>query len=96
MKTALHHREKGVRYTLAPGAQVREEDFGLLFYTMDGPRLYFLSCGDLLGSRFFKGKLTVAEWLTSFHGERAFLKARIPEIVKNLHHLKERGVLLEC
>ena len=41
------------KYKLAPGTQVREEDFGLLFYTMSGPRLYFLNSGDLIQADFF-------------------------------------------
>ncbi|MDY7036296.1 MAG: mycofactocin biosynthesis chaperone MftB, partial [Thermodesulfobacteriota bacterium] len=47
---------KEPKYILAPGTQVREEDFGLLFYTMTGPRLYFLSSGTLLADSFFQGK----------------------------------------
>jgi len=83
------------KYTLAPGVQVREEDFGLLFYSMNGPRLYFLSCGDLLESRFFKGEFTAAEWIKSFSGEESFLKDRTRQVEKNLQKLKGKGVILE-
>ena len=49
-----HATEEERRYKLAPGTQVREEDFGLLFYTMRGPRLFFLKCGRLLEPGFFE------------------------------------------
>jgi putative mycofactocin binding protein MftB len=88
-------KEKGTRYKLAPGARVREEDFGLLFYTMQGPRLFFLSCGDLLNSRFFEGHFTLEEWFERGHQGRASSKSRLPEIDKNLQKLKGKGVILE-
>jgi len=56
-------------YALAPGTQVREENFGLLFYTMKEPRLYFLSSGDLLDSSFFGSDLGLAEWLEGNEGK---------------------------
>lgn len=40
----------GGRYRLAPGCQVREERFGLLFYDLAGPRLLFAATGALLPS----------------------------------------------
>ena len=55
-------KEKTKRYRLAPGTQVREEDFGLLFYTKKGPRLFFLKCGRLLELDFFKGEASLAQW----------------------------------
>jgi putative mycofactocin binding protein MftB len=51
------------RYILSSGTQVREEDFGLLFYTMSGPRLYFLSSGPLLDTSFFRGEITLDLWI---------------------------------
>ncbi len=51
------------RYILASGTQVRNEDFGLLFYTMKGPRLYFLASGGLLSPSFFEGKMTLDQWI---------------------------------
>ncbi len=85
-----------IKYKLAPGSQVREEDFGLLFYTMTGPRLYFLSSGDLLGSDFFQGNLTLEQWLGRRTGPDSPEHARLPEIRSSLRHLKEKGVILEC
>jgi putative mycofactocin binding protein MftB len=88
-------KDKGVRYTLAPGAQVREEDFGLLFYTMQGPRLFFLSCGDLIGSDFFDGHFTLEEWFERRHERAPLSETKLPEIEKSLQELKGKGVILE-
>lgn len=79
------------RYILAPGIQVREEDFGLLFYTMAGPRLYFLSSGNLLDSHFFQGKLTLEQWAK----QDSVAKFQALELEKALYHLREKGVILE-
>jgi len=84
------------RYELAPGTQVREEDFGLLFYTMAGPRLYFVSCGKALEPYFFEGKVTLDQWLSRRTVQDSFSKARLSEIEKSLNQLEERGVILEC
>ena len=84
------------RYELAPDTQVREEDFGLLFYTMAGPRLYFVSCGKALEPDFFKGKLTLDQWLSCCKVEDSVSQARLLEIEKSLNQLKKKGVILEC
>ena len=52
-----------VKYKLAPGARVREEDFGLLFYSMHGPKLYFLASGSLLPETFFEGRISLEAWI---------------------------------
>jgi putative mycofactocin binding protein MftB len=78
------------------GTQVREEDFGLLFYTVAGPRLYFLSSGQLLDSRFFQDNLTLNQWIEKYAGERSFSEAQILDLKKRLNQLKEKGVILEC
>lgn len=83
------------KYVLAPGTQVREEDFGLLFYTRHGPRLYFLSSGDILETRFFQGKLTLEQWITQQAERPSTTKARMSEINKTLVELREKGVILE-
>ena len=88
--------EKEPKYVLSPGAQVREEDFGLLFYTMAGPRLFFLSAGELLTSRFFEGDHTLSQWIAKYTEQRSLSKARISELKKSLNQLKEKGVILEC
>jgi len=83
------------RYILASGTQVREEDFGLLFYTMAGPRLYFLSSGKALDPEFFEGQVTLDQWLSRRKIQDSVSKARILKIENNLNQLKEKGVILE-
>ena len=82
-------------YTLAPGTQVREEDFGLLFYTMTGPRLFFISSGRLLDPAFFQGQLTLEQQVHQSvpdavgpHSQRAALQTI-------LDRLTDKGVILE-
>lgn len=83
-------------YKLAPGSQVREEDFGLLFYTMAGPRLYFLSCGGLLDRDFFKGDLTLETWIRQNSNGNTVSKTVIQSLKNNLNQLHEKGVIIEC
>ena len=84
------------RYKLTPGTQVRDEDFGLLFYTMAGPRLYFLSSGDLIPCDFFQGRLTLEQWIGQHTGQDAMKTTLVSNLRKSLCHLKEIGVILEC
>jgi putative mycofactocin binding protein MftB len=84
------------RYKLAPGSQVREEDFGLLFYTMAGPRLYFLSCERLLGRGFFNGELTLETWIRQNSNGNSVSKTVIHSLKNNLNQLQEKGVIIEC
>jgi putative mycofactocin binding protein MftB len=83
------------RYTLTPGSQVREEHFGLLFYTMDGPRLYFLSCGRLLDSDFFNGELTLETEIHRNTGGDSAPKTLIRSLKDSLNQLQEKGVIIE-
>jgi len=82
-------------YSLAHGTQVREEDFGLLFYTMSGPRLYFLSCGRLLAPSFFEGELTLDQWIRR-QGETSVSLEHMEKIKKALAHLRDKGIIIEC
>lgn len=82
------------RYILAPGTQVREEDFGLLFYTMAGPRLFFLSSGKLLENHFFQGEFTLEQWISQQTHHDLAPKTRILALKKALNRLKEKGVIL--
>jgi putative mycofactocin binding protein MftB len=84
------------RYKLAQGSQVREEDFGLLFYTMAGPRLYFLSCGGLLDRYFFNGELTLETWVRQNSGWDTVPKAWMLSLINSLQQLEEKGVIVEC
>ncbi|MEW6663829.1 MAG: mycofactocin biosynthesis chaperone MftB [Thermodesulfobacteriota bacterium] len=83
---------EGKKYRLAPGTQVREEDFGLLFYTMQGPRLYFLKCGPLLETDFFQGDMTLSDW-TSLRGLSRTDGLRL---AGPLAELQAKGVIREC
>ncbi len=84
------------RYKLAPGTQVREEDFGLLFYTMAGPRLFFLSSGKLLENHFFEGEFSLGQWINQQAQPDLTSKTRISALKKALIRLKENGVIREC
>ena len=87
---------KEIRYKLAPGSQVREEDFGLLFYTMAGPRLYFMSSGDLIGSDLFEGDMSLNQHMARRFGRDSVPEKRIQEIKEGLKRLMEKGVIHEC
>jgi putative mycofactocin binding protein MftB len=80
------------RYRLASGSQVREEDFGLLFYSMQGPRLYFFTCGSSLSPLFFEGKKTLPQCVK----DRGLSERRALSLAAGLDQLKEKGVILEC
>ena len=84
------------KYKLTPGTQVREEAFGLLFYTMAGPRLYFISSGKWLHSDFFLGELALDQWLERHLDQNSVTEARISELRSTLNRLKDKGVIFEC
>lgn len=86
---------KAMTYRLSPGTQTREEDFGLLFYTMQGPRLYFLSCGKWLSPSFFEGERTLDQWVR-LRGDEPVSVERMEGIRKSLDQLKDKGVIVEC
>lgn len=85
-----------LRYFLSPGTQVREEDFGLLFYTVAGPRLYFLSSGKILSSQFFESECTLNQWIKQKSGQELVPDEEIALIKKALGQLREKGVIIEC
>jgi len=74
----------GKKYKLAWGAQVREEDFGLLFYTMHGPRLYFLASGDLLQEDFFQGHISLEAWIDRNQSISENMTSRMPGLKKSI------------
>ena len=82
-------------YTLAPGSQVREEDFGLLFYTMAGPRLYFISSGRLLEPAFFQGQLTLAQQVQKSVPQGIASPTHLAALQTIVNRLKNKGVILE-
>ena len=85
-----------MKYRLCSGTQVREEDFGLLFYTMAGPRLYFLSSGDLVDCDFFLGASTLEGWLEKKFDRDSLSESRISELGTSLNRLMKEGVIVEC
>ena len=84
------------KYKLAPGAQVREEDFGLLFYNMHGPRLYFLASGDVLQEDFFQGHTSLETWIDKSHPLSKGTATRILGLKNSLKKLADKGVIIEC
>ena len=84
------------RYKLAHGTQVREEDFGLLFYQMNGPRLHFVASGNFLDAEFFQGEVTLEDWMDSLTGIRAAKVQALEALTKALKHLTHKGVVVEC
>lgn len=84
------------RYKLARGSQVREEDFGLLFYKMNGPRLYFISSGGLISPDFFSGNITLEDWLDTHSHQKDIDEVKIAELMEVLDQLCEKGVVVEC
>jgi putative mycofactocin binding protein MftB len=82
-------------YILAPGTQVREEDFGLLFYSMPGPKLQFASSGNMLSSQFFIGKLTTKQWLAERDPGNTITSEQRLGLIKVLSQLTEKGVIIE-
>jgi len=84
------------KYRLAPGSQVREEDFGLLFYTKKGPRLYFLNCGTALAPYFFTGRMDLVRWF-ELQSAGDDTPVTIPaRLGKALDQLVQKGVIVEC
>ena len=82
-------------YLLAKGTQVREEDFGLLFYSMFGPRLFFLSCGRLLESIFFEGRMTLGQWLRKNHPQIVGSDSQKQTVLQQrLTDLEAKGVII--
>jgi putative mycofactocin binding protein MftB len=85
----------GHTYILAPGTQVREEDFGLLFYSMSGPRLHFTSLGDILDSRFFVGQKTLEQWLAERDLHEEISREQRLKLAHVLKQLRDKGVIIE-
>ncbi len=84
------------KYRLSFGTQVRQEDFGLLFYTMRGPRLYFLPVKAALDPDFFNGEYSLTKWLGNKEKKSRISGQFFKNIEKSLDQLIDKGVLLEC
>ena len=83
-------------YTLAKGTQVREEDFGLLFYQMNGPRLYFVASGNFFTEDFFQGKMTLKAWIDAREGFPENKPQAAKVFGRALQQLTQKGVIIEC
>lgn len=84
------------RYTLANGTRVREEDFGLLFYQMNGPRLHFMASGYFLKESFFQGEMTLEAWVDRLTGTQEGKNQEAGALGRALEQLKNKGVIVEC
>jgi putative mycofactocin binding protein MftB len=84
------------KYRLAAGVQVREEDFGLLFYQMNDPKLHFLASGKILGEDFFQGEMTLYAWMERDTGQPGMKVQTAEAIGKALKQLTRKGVIVEC
>ncbi len=85
----------GYSYILAPGTQVREEEFGLLFYSMPGPRLHFTALGNMLDSRFFVGQKTLEQWLAEKDPQGTISQEQRLSLAHVLKQLTDKGVIIE-
>lgn len=84
------------KYTLPPGTQVRQEDFGLLFYTMKGPRLYFLPLKKWIKPSFFKGQHSLTQWMEKKGNLGKISALNLEKIKTSLEQLCRKGVIREC
>ena len=84
------------KYMLSPGTQVRQEDFGLLFYTMKGPRLYFLPLKQWIDPSFFQGRHTLNQWMEEKGIKSRITSCHFENIETGLEKLSDKGVILEC
>lgn len=84
------------RYTLAKGTQVREEDFGLMFYQMKGPMLHFVASGNFLSEEFFQGEMTLEAWMDTLTGTQENKVQKAEAVNKALEKLTHQGVIVEC
>lgn len=84
------------KYRLPSGTQVRQEDFGLLFYTMKGPRLYFLPLKQWMEPSFFQGERTLNQWMAEQGIQHEVTDRYIEKINTCLEQLSNKGVILEC
>lgn len=84
--------ESGVAYELTPGTRVRAESTGLLFYQRRGPRLFYLSCGQLLDPEFFSSGVALHAWL---HGKE-LPSATVESLERALSALQNKGVVRAC
>lgn len=90
MKKTVHYRHK-----LAQGTQVREEEFGLLFYTMTGPKLIILNCDYLISCDYFESNKTLDQWIQQQKKITTYAKDRIIELKNCIKQLVSKGIIIE-
>lgn len=81
------------KYRLSGGARVRQEKFGLLFYTMEGPRLFFLRVGLLVAPEFFDSNMSLPEWIRANNHLARFNETMVRKVENCLDRLIDKGVL---
>jgi putative mycofactocin binding protein MftB len=84
-------------YRLQKGVRVRKENFGLLFYSRNGPKLTFVHTGPWIHPDFFSGHFTIKEWLNS---KRLCDSGENPpgletKISRALSRLADKGLIVE-
>jgi len=85
-----------LHYKLTEGVQVRQENFGLLFYDYRGPRLYFVPSENLIGPDFFHGRQSAGGLIASICDRRGWdWTAAQKRITLILAKLKEKGLIHE-
>ena len=84
-------------YKLQHGVRVREENFGLLFYNRNGPKLTFVRSGPWIRREFFSGRLTLREWLQSqsFSESEEKVLGLEAKISRVLSRLVDKGLIIE-
>ena len=90
MKKTFRYRHK-----LAETTQVREEEFGLLFYSMSGPKLFILNCGNLIGCDYFHSEMNLDQWIQQQGGFTTYAKDRIFELKNSIKQLVSKGIIIE-
>ena len=86
--------ESHMGYKPADGVQVREEKFGLLFYSYQGPRLYFVPSKKLIDSDFFNGHRDVSKLIESICSRNGWPRASVQErITQILAKLEDKGLI---
>jgi len=83
-------------YCLREGIQVRREKFGLLFYSYNGPRLYFVPSRELLEEDFFAGERTLGEVVESLHRRHQWPRPWIADRLEQVLDGLEQRRLIFC
>ena len=84
------------KYRLSVGVQVRDENFGLLFYNYRGPRLYFVPSKDIIDAEFFNGRQSVSSLIDSITTRRGWPWTETEKRIRMiLSKLAEKGLIYE-